>query len=698
MSRVSMTWMRSRVWNIDPWEVLAWWSANYLLVAAHSELIMVIFINRSFDDAEAIRAIREAIKMGINFIDTAPWYGQGKSETLIGQAVKGIPRQAYYLATKVGRYEPDFKHMFNFSAEATRKSLKKSLELLGVDYVDVIQVHDIEFAPSLDIILSQTLPELSKQVVNGKAKHIGVTGYPVSKLKEFIEKSDINVQTILSYARLTLIDDTLPNYIPFFKKQGIGIINAAVTAMGLLTNSGPPLWHPADANIKELCLQVTTYCKERDVQLGKLAVWYSMQFDDVATNLIGMQSIEMLNTNLDVMLNGITQSEKQVLSEIEEKYFSKLGKNHWEGMELEVYWKALNALAMAVECEPWGSVNGQVVEKFTMKNAHGLEVDVLSYGATIQAIRTPDKHGNIADVVLGFDNIEGYLGTDNPYFGATVGRVANRVSGASFILDGVPYTLAKNIPGHSLHGGLVGWDKKIWNTAIQDDAVWMTLLSPDREEGYPGAVIATIKFSITDDGKLIIKMSAVSTKATPINLTNHSYFNLFGHDGNATELYKHEITINANRWTVTDADSIPTGEIRPVANSIMDLRVAKQLGQVLPKVPSGGYDFNFCIPEDHGPKGERFVARVLHPDSGRYLEVHSNQPGVQLYTSNFLPDITTQGILGKDQQKYFKHGALCLETQNYPDAVNHANFPNSILRPGQTYEHIVIYKFGVQNQ
>ncbi|XP_046613364.1 galactose mutarotase-like isoform X1 [Neodiprion virginianus] len=357
-----------------------------------------------------------------------------------------------------------------------------------------------------------------------------------------------------------------------------------------------------------------------------------------------------------------------------------------------------NSEAMSVTRQPWGTVQGEKVEIFTLKNGHGFEVDVISYGATIQSIRTPDKHGNIDDVVLGFDNIEGYLGSDNPYFGATVGRVANRIGKAKFNVDGVMYTVAENVPGGSLHGGLKAWDKKIWNATIRDNAVWMTLLSCDGEEGYPGAVIATVKFSVTNDGRLVIKMTAVSTKATPINLTNHSYFNLFGHSGNATELYKHEITINADRWTVTDEGSIPTGEIRSVANSIMDLRVSKQLGDVLPKVPSGGYDYNFCVPNDDGPKGDRFVARVLHPNTGRYLEVYSDQPGVQLYTSNGFPDEKTKGIVGKNGQQYFKHGAFCLETQNYPDAVNHENFPNSILRPGQTYKHSVTYKFGFQEQ
>lgn len=213
------------------------------------------------NEEEAIEAIREAIRQGVNYIDTSPWYGQGRSETIIGKALKGIPRQAYYLATKVGRYEPDFEHMFDFSKEKTRRSFKKSLELLGVDYVDVIQVHDIEFAPSLDIIITQTLPELSRQIAEGKAKHIGITGYPVSVLKECIEKSNINIGTVLSYTRFTLIDETLSEYIPFFKEHNIGIICAAAPCMGLLTNGGPQKWHPGSDKLQKTCAQAAQCCK-----------------------------------------------------------------------------------------------------------------------------------------------------------------------------------------------------------------------------------------------------------------------------------------------------------------------------------------------------------------------------------------------------------------------------------------------------
>ncbi|XP_032687994.1 L-galactose dehydrogenase-like isoform X1 [Odontomachus brunneus] len=273
----------------------------------------------TYDEADAIEAMRRAIKQGINYIDTAPWYGQGRSEEILGKALKGIPRQAYYIATKVGRYELDYENMFNFTTEKIRKSFEKSLKLLGVNYVDVIQVHDIEFAPSLDIIFTQTLPELSRQVANGKARYIGITGYPVSVLKECVEKSNINISCVLTYTRLTLIDDTLLEYIPFFKERNIGVINAALPCMGALTNNGPPNWHPASDETKRQCTNAAQYCKDQDVELSKLAIWHSLQYTDTDTNLVGMQTMKQLEINMDVLRNGITEKEKALLQEIQKK-------------------------------------------------------------------------------------------------------------------------------------------------------------------------------------------------------------------------------------------------------------------------------------------------------------------------------------------------------------------------------------------
>ncbi|KAL2740807.1 L-galactose dehydrogenase-like [Vespula squamosa] len=295
----------------------------------------------NYDENEAIETIRQAIKEGINYIDTAPWYGQGKSEKVIGKALKGIPRQAYYIATKVGRYELDVKNMFEFSKEKTRHSFKNSLDNLGLDYIDIIQVHDIEFAPSLDIIITQTLPELSKQVAEGKARYIGVTSYPLSVLKECIEQSNINIACVLTYTRFTLLDDTLMQFISFFKKYNIGIINAALLAMGLLTNDGPPDWHPASKEVKKICKDVAQYCKDNDVEISKLAVWYAMQYEDTTTNLVGIQNMQQLRMNLNILRNGITKKEQAILKIIEDKYLSQIKCKHWEGKEIETYWQAM---------------------------------------------------------------------------------------------------------------------------------------------------------------------------------------------------------------------------------------------------------------------------------------------------------------------------------------------------------------------
>lgn len=296
------------------------------------------------DEAEAIEAVRQAIKHGINYIDAGYWYGQGQAEIILGKALKGIPREAYYIATKVGRYELNYEDMFDFTVEKTRKSLKRSLESLGVDYVDVIQVHDIEFAPSLDMIVTQTLPELSRQVAEGKARHIGITGYPVSVLKECIEKSNVNIECILSYTRLTLIDDTLLEYIPFLKEHNIGLINASALCMGLLTNSGPPSWHPASDETKRQCANAGQYCEERGVELCKLAIWHSLQYTNVDTNLVGMKNVKELHEKLDVLRNGIPEKEKALLQEIQEKFLSKVKNQHWEGKEIENYRKAMNKI------------------------------------------------------------------------------------------------------------------------------------------------------------------------------------------------------------------------------------------------------------------------------------------------------------------------------------------------------------------
>ncbi|XP_066257365.1 uncharacterized protein [Euwallacea similis] len=294
-----------------------------------------------YDIEECKKTIYEAIRSGINFIDTGPWYGHGESEKILGLCLEGIPRKAYYLATKVGRYEKDPKKMFDFSVDRTLKSIDESLTRLKLDYVDLLQVHDIEFAPSLETVLKETLPTVQKIVKSGKARHIGITGYPVNNLKECIERSEVPIDTVLSYCRSTMVDNTLDEYVSFLRSKNVGIINAAVNSMGLLTNNGPPSWHPADKDIKQTCKAASEYCKANNVELGKLAVYEGLQKASVAdTILIGMNNRTLLNYNLDVLNNGINEQELSVYREVI-RILSKLPeKSHWENVELEQFRKS----------------------------------------------------------------------------------------------------------------------------------------------------------------------------------------------------------------------------------------------------------------------------------------------------------------------------------------------------------------------
>ncbi|KAH8417388.1 hypothetical protein KR222_010157 [Zaprionus bogoriensis] len=295
--------------------------------------------NYGFELEEGIKTVHAALRAGINYIDTAPWYGQGRSEEVLGKALKDVPREAYYIATKVARYELNYEEMFDFSAKKTRESVEKSLKLLGLDYVDVIQIHDIEFAPNLDVVLNETLPTLETLVKEGKARYIGVSAYPISILKECTTRAAGRFDTVLIYARYTLTDNTLLEYLDHFKAQNIGIVCAAAHALGLLTNGGPQTWHPATTEQKQVANQAATLCRERFVELGKLAMYYSIQLDDVATFLTGMQTRELLQINLAAFYDGLDAKEQEVLQYLKENILTK--PFNWEGIELERYWAAL---------------------------------------------------------------------------------------------------------------------------------------------------------------------------------------------------------------------------------------------------------------------------------------------------------------------------------------------------------------------
>ncbi|KAM7364700.1 uncharacterized protein ACRADG_001084 [Cochliomyia hominivorax] len=292
------------------------------------------------DLEEAIATVHEALKSGINYIDTAPFYGQGRSEEVLGMALRTVPRSAYYLATKVARYENSYEGMFDHSAKKTRESVEKSLRLLGVDYVDVIQIHDVEFAKDLHVIINECLPELEKIVKEGKARFIGLTCYPLSTLNECLQLANGRFDTVLSYARNTLCDDSLKSYLPYFQSENLGVICAAAHAVGLLTNAGPQPWHPADEEQKELCRKAATVCREANIELGKLAMYHTLQLEGPATFLIGMQTRQLLQLNLEAFYNGLTKKEQEVLQLLKNTIFNK--SINWEGNELERYWAFMN--------------------------------------------------------------------------------------------------------------------------------------------------------------------------------------------------------------------------------------------------------------------------------------------------------------------------------------------------------------------
>ncbi|XP_070333198.1 galactose mutarotase isoform X2 [Odocoileus virginianus] len=298
------------------------------------------------------------------------------------------------------------------------------------------------------------------------------------------------------------------------------------------------------------------------------------------------------------------------------------------------------------------------VEKFQLQSDQ-LRVDIISWGCTITALEVKDRQGRASDVVLGFDELEGYL-QKQPYFGAVVGRVANRIAKGTFMLDGKEYKLAINNGPNSLHGGVKGFDKVLWTPRVLSNGVEFSRVSPDGEEGYPGELKVWVTYTL-DGGELVVNYRAQASQTTPVNLTNHSYFNLAGQG--SPNIYDHEVTIEADAFLPVNEVLIPTGEIASVQGTAFDLRKPVELGKHLQEFHVNGFDHNFCL---KGSKEKRFCARVYHAGSGRVLEVYTTQPGVQFYTGNFLDGT----LKGKSGAVYPKHSGFCLETQSWPDAVN----------------------------
>jgi aldose 1-epimerase len=346
--------------------------------------------------------------------------------------------------------------------------------------------------------------------------------------------------------------------------------------------------------------------------------------------------------------------------------------------------------------ETWGkTATGETVERYTLTNAKGASVQIITLGGTVTSIKVPDRAGALGEVTLGFDSLEGYL-KPHPFFGVLVGRYGNRIGNATFTLDGKTYTLAKNNGENSLHGGRKGFDKYVWKAREVPSrdglAIELTHVSPDGDEGFPGALTATVVYTWTDANGLRIDYTATTDKPTVVNLTNHAYFNLSS--GAASTILDHELMLAADHFTPVDKGLIPTGEIRAVKGTPFDFTTSRKIGQHIDATDEqiqfgGGYDHNFVLKGNAGSM--RMAARVVERTSGRVMDVTTTEPGVQFYTGNFLDGT----LVGRGGKTYGKRAGFCLETQHYPDSPNKPKFPSVVLRPGEKYRTSTQYTFSV---
>jgi len=348
-----------------------------------------------------------------------------------------------------------------------------------------------------------------------------------------------------------------------------------------------------------------------------------------------------------------------------------------------------NEVKMQIESAPYGkTTDGQRVTLYTLTNANGNTVQMIDYGAIVVSINVPDRSGKKTNITAGFSSIDGYL-KRHPYFGATVGRFCNRIAKGSFSVDGKSYSLAINNGPNHLHGGLVGFDKLMWKAAeVKSDVsvgLNFTLISPDGQEGYPGTLTVSAEYTWDNDNKLSIKFTASSDKATHVNLTNHAYFNLSG--ANSGTVYKHELTLPCSKYLPVNADMIPLGQFSNVAGTPLDFTAKHMIGERIAELKdTNGYDHCFVV---DGAAGKlRPAASVVDPASGRTMDVMTTQPGIQLYSGNFLDGTP-------DNSGFKRHEAFCLETQHFPDSPNQVSFPSTLLKPGQMLEETTTYKFGI---
>lgn len=343
---------------------------------------------------------------------------------------------------------------------------------------------------------------------------------------------------------------------------------------------------------------------------------------------------------------------------------------------------------MQITREHFGTADGREVFLFTLANGKGISVGICTYGAIITNINVPDKNDRIGDIVLGYDSLAGYI-ANNPYFGAIVGRYANRIAKGKFTLQGKSYKLAVNNGRNSLHGGLKGFDKVVWEAGEISDSskavLVLTYLSKDGEEGYPGNLKVKVTYSLNDNNEFTTLIEAETDKPTPVNLCNHTYFNLSEAD---TSILGHILTLYADYYTQVNDELIPTGILSPVRRTSMDFNKSTVVGERISSV-KGGYDHNYVLTKN--PDQLSMAARLYDPRTGRQVEILTTQPGIQFYSGNFLDG----SIKGKGGKVYAKHYGLCLETQHYPDSPNQKSFPNTILMPGEKFRETTVYRFSV---